>query len=114
MNHGLAPGRKRAYLLYQEALKDVHTISSDGSTEDVDGPAHTKKSAPHPYTVALGVLSIQKVLICIMCGHCNQIHQHLQYINDSCSSTSLSEFKAMLDNRHEVRLQITEDLMKKR
>ncbi len=54
---GLAPGRKRAYLLYKAAMKEaaVSPAESEGAT---DGPA---VAAPHPYMLALGVLSIQKV-----------------------------------------------------
>ena len=116
MDHGLAPGRKRAYMLYKAALKDTgSTNSSVDSSEGGGSAAPTPTNAPHPYLMALGVLSIQKVPD----ANHNQFHimyndQCLQYLTEECSSCSLSEFKAMLENRHTVREQLTEDLKKKR
>lgn len=64
VNHGLAPGRKRAYMLYKAALKD--TATSGESTEEEGSAPATGTSGPpppHPYHMALGVLSLQKVLV---------------------------------------------------
>ena len=58
VNHGLAPGRKRAYMLYKAALKDTAASGESTEEEGSDSPA---ASAPHPYHMALGVLSLQKV-----------------------------------------------------
>ena len=38
----------------------------------------------------------------------------MQYLSEDCTSSSLSEFKAMLENRHKIREQLIEDLKKKR
>ena len=62
VNHGLAPGRKRAYMLYKAALKDTTSASAE-SNEEMDGPSPANTNAPHPYFMALGVLSIQKVTV---------------------------------------------------
>ena len=48
-------------MLYKAALKD--TATSGESTEEEGPAAPTASSAPHPYHMALGVLSIQKVLV---------------------------------------------------
>lgn len=62
--HGLAPGRKRAYMLYKAALKDTcSTNSSLESGDDTDLDRQSSAIAPHPYFMALGVLSIQKVMM---------------------------------------------------
>ena len=57
LDTGLAPGRKRAYLLYKAALKDAAAQAKDAE-KIVDGPV---VATPHPYVLALGVISIQKV-----------------------------------------------------
>ena len=57
VNTGLAPGRKRAYMLYKAALTDA---SNHQNTQE-DGESPLVSIAPHPYFLALGVLSIQKV-----------------------------------------------------
>lgn len=57
---GLAPGRKKAYLLYKAALKEAAAnakLAAESESEDVSPRVVT----PHPYTLALGVISIQKV-----------------------------------------------------
>lgn len=59
---GLAPGRKRAYMLYRAALTEA--TRAEGKQEGVDTPSVV---VPHPYTLALGVLSIQKV--CTVCTY---------------------------------------------
>ena len=75
LNSGLAPGRKRAYLLYKAALKqaaaekNLGDVATDfGASADGDGSAgggggvkSPLVGVPHPYLLALGVLSIQKV-----------------------------------------------------
>ncbi|XP_064387362.1 kinesin-like protein KIF23 [Halichondria panicea] len=86
-NTGLAPGRKRAYMLYKAALTEASM--TDGLGEECDTPPAV---APHPYTLALGVLSIQK------------------YLLEDCSVESFSEFKATLEKRSKIRLELIEDL----
>lgn len=63
VNHGLAPGRKRAYMLYKAAVKDTTTTDNAESVEEVDGSSTANTSGPHPYFMALGVLAIQKVAV---------------------------------------------------
>ena len=116
VNHGLAPGRKRAYMLYKAALKDTATC---GESTEEEGPTPASTSAPHPYHMALGVLSIQKVLVGY--SHNRTIGNvqfcdvySIQYLTEECSSSSLSEFKAMLENRYTVREQLIGDFKKKR
>ena len=41
-------------------------------------------------------------------------HNLLQYLSEECSVGSLSEFKSSLENRSKVRLELIEDLEKKR
>lgn len=48
-------------MLYKAALKD--TAASGESTEE-EGSDSPDTSAPHPYHMALGVLSLQKVFVC--------------------------------------------------
>lgn len=55
LDTGLAPGRKRAYLLYKQAMKEAKEAEK---TSDVPVVA-----TPHPYVLALGVISIQKACI---------------------------------------------------
>ncbi len=115
VNHGLAPGRKRAYMLYKAVLKDTATSGESTDEEGSDSPA-AGTSAPHPYHMALGVLSLQKVFIC--CFHNQAIGNvmtfFVQYLTEDCSTSSLSEFKAMLENRYTVREQLIGDFKKKR
>ena len=103
-------------MLYKAALKDTCSTNSSVDSSEGDGSAApTPTNAPHPYLVALGVLSIQKVLdVNDIQSHVIHNYQCLQYLTEECSSCSLSEFKAMLENRHTVREQLTEDLKKKR
>ena len=56
VNTGLAPGRKRAYMLYKAALTDASKGQNTSNGESPLSPV-----APHPYYLALGVVSIQKV-----------------------------------------------------
>ena len=63
---GLAPGRKRAYMLYKAALSDATAASSQDSNSDGTGLAPLNPNAPHPYVLALGVISVQKVCIYTM------------------------------------------------
>ena len=62
---GLAPGRRRANLLYKAALKEATAMQSEDSSGDdaeKQRPAMTfDPQAPHPYLLALGVLSVQRV-----------------------------------------------------
>ncbi len=55
---GLAPGRKRAYLLYKAAMSEAAQSRSSSSSSSSSSPV---VATPHPYVLALGVLSIQKV-----------------------------------------------------
>ena len=64
---GLAPGRKKAYLLYKAAMKEAEeqakVLEQEGAKVDgTEHPIHTI-APPHPYMLALGVLSIQKVRV---------------------------------------------------
>jgi hypothetical protein len=77
VNHGLAPGRKRAYMLYKAALKDT-AASGESTDEEGSDSSAAGTSAPHPYHMALGVLSLQKVFI-----HC--FHNHAIGKCFSCS-----------------------------
>ena len=97
-------------MLYKAALKD--TVASAESTEE-EGAAPASTSAPHPYYMALGVLSIQKVSVINHNRKHNYIYS-MQYLTEDCSSSSLSEFKAMLENRYKVREQLIGDFKKKR
>ena len=63
---GLAPGRKRAYLLYKAAMNEAAAAAAAQSKDSPDSVSSAVVAAPHPYTLALGVLSIQKVS-CIDC-----------------------------------------------
>ena len=73
---GLAPGRKRAYLLYKAAMREAAaaqprggaSVARGGWGEGVETPegygaSSAVVAAPHPYVLALGVLSIQKVMV---------------------------------------------------
>lgn len=84
---GLAPGRRRANIVYQAAMKDATSILEGEEIE----------STPvHPYQIALGMICLQ------------------QYITDSgCTASSLSELKQFLEKRQQIREQLTEDLKKK-
>lgn len=80
-------------MLYKAALREAAAVVSE---EDEGPPAAVfNPNAPHPYTLALGVLCVQK------------------YISDECSSCSLAEFKTILENRERVRTQLVDDLRKK-
>jgi len=95
---GLAPGRRRANLLYKAALQEVVAMQESGGssdeTEEHAGYAFNP-NAPHPYQLALGVLCVQK------------------YLSDMCGPCSLAELKAFLENRQRIRTQLIEDLRKK-
>ena len=67
VNHGLAPGRKRAYMLYKAALKDTSSTNSSVELADEADRPDSTTIAPHPYFMALGVLSIQKVIL-LLCN----------------------------------------------
>lgn len=50
-------------MLYKAALKDTTTTASAESVEEVDGSSTANTNGPHPYFMALGVLTIQKVVV---------------------------------------------------
>jgi kinesin family protein 23 len=87
---GLAPGRHRANMLYKAALKETRAVETDSRPAAVPAEA-----PPHPYLLALGVLSIQK------------------YLSAECKEETLREFRECLENRGHVRAQLLEDLKKK-
>lgn len=58
LDTGLAPGRKRAYLLYTAAMKEAVAQARETDTPVV--------ATPHPYVLALGVISIQKVKMLVL------------------------------------------------
>lgn len=105
-------------MLYKAALKDT---ASSGESAEEEGAAPAVAAAPHPYHMALGVLSIQKVTADWCCFHNVQLFIRnvvmfipIQYLTEDCSTSSLSEFKAMLENRYTVREQLIVDFKKKR
>ena len=59
LDTGLAPGRKRAYLLYKQAMKEAAAQAKEAEKAS-DVPV---VATPHPYVLALGVISIQKVCV---------------------------------------------------
>jgi kinesin family protein 23 len=81
---GLAPGRRRANMIYRSVLKDIN-----------EGNEVAPPPAPHPYQVALGVLSIQ------------------QYLSEHGAYMNLSELKTFLENRSKARHHLQADLRRK-
>ena len=78
-------GRKRAYLLYKAALKESLTPGVEWETPGGEVPPPT-----HPYMLALGVLSIQKVCICFLnthpppnppIDHISEINHYIDYFS---------------------------------
>lgn len=105
-------------MLYKAAIKEAEAIKIHSSREEGD---HTPIPAPHPYTLALEVLSIQKVSIktstvhvCILIIFILVMFTSGQYLLDDCPVESFSEFKASLEKRARIRLELIEDLHKKR
>ncbi|CAI8044878.1 Kinesin-like protein KIF23, partial [Geodia barretti] len=91
---GLAPGRHRANMLFKAALKETRAVEGD-STSGPPSSHQPVKDVPHPYLLALGVLSVQK------------------YLSAECGEESLKEFRESLENRGRVRSQLIDDLKKK-
>jgi len=132
LDTGLAPGRKRAYLLYKAALKEAIVAEEDSKEMGIEKAAPSHSAPTHPYMLALGVLAIQKV----SCYRLRQISSAIyltavksqkfkylcravyccvfQYLSEECSIESLKEFKDALEQRDKVRGQLIKDLKKKR
>ena len=139
LDTGLAPGRKRAYLLYKAAIKEANSLEEvrEEGAEEAKPPA----AAPsHPYMLALGVLAIQKVSLfplpppSLSLTHLEKKNVQpkwctsypvvsiltlcslyvSQYLTEECSIETLKEFKEALQQRDKVRGQLILDLKKKR
>ena len=98
-------------MLFKAALKET-TVADSRTT-----PAAAEETPPHPYLLALGVLSIQKVcsqpiLVLMIFSHLSP--HTTQYLSAECKEESLTEFRETLENRARVRAQLIEDLKKKR
>lgn len=90
VDSGLAPGRRRANLLYKAALQEV-VSSEDGEGESLG----FHPVAPHPFSLALGVIAVQK------------------YLSEEGEAFKLAELQSLLEHRHTTRTQLIEDLKKK-
>lgn len=89
---GLPSGRRRANLVYKQALHEAALKETGLAYPTVVPPM---LAAVHPFQLALNVISVQK------------------YLSEECNVTLLSEFKAALENRSKIRAQLLEDLRKK-
>ena len=78
-------------MLYKAALQEV-VSSEDGEGESLG----FHPVAPHPFSLALGVIAVQK------------------YLSEEGEAFKLAELQSLLEHRHTTRTQLIEDLKKKR